>query len=434
MKVLWLMNEPLPDLAAALGMPAKTGGGWMVALSQALALDGRVELGVASRISRGKNMSISLGGVQHFTVPAPEKGYGLLRPTAGMLHRYQEIVAQFSPDVIHVHGTEWYAGIVTMGNRLGRPAVVSIQGLIDFHHRHLLGGLGFLDVLKSRTLRDWILFRGLWELRAQWNKRAVVEREIIRGHNLFIGRTLWDRAHLRWMNPDALYFHCDEMVQREFFEREWDISTANRHTIFMPSASYPLKGFHLLVQAVAILKQEFPDIKVRVSLAGFASPSGLKGVYARIRKDGYGNHLANLINSLGVGKHIIPLGRLSRQEMAEEMQLAHVFTLSSFVENSPNTMAEALTIGVPSVVSLAGGVSSLIDDGRNALGFPIGDEAVLAEQIRRIFLDDNLANQLSRAGKEIARSRHSHERIVQRMVEIYNAITRGEHPKSLELP
>lgn len=428
------MNNPLPDCSAEIGLPAITGGGWLVALSQSLTREGAIELGVASRVAEGKSRNIVVGRIQHFTVPAPNKGYGLFRPTANMIRRYQEIVRQFSPDVIHVHGTEWYGGLVTVENGMGQPAIVSLQGLITHHRRHLFGQLGFLDILKARTLREWLTFSGLWKQRMQWNKRAVIEGEIIRRNRVFIGRTLWDRAHLRQINPDAIYFHCDEMVRREFSNQEWNLSTATRHTIFAPSASYPLKGFHLLVQAVAILKQEFPDIKVRVPLAGFDYPAGVKGLYARMRGDGYANYLAGLIKNLNVEELIVPLNELSATKMADEMKNAHVFALTSFVENSPNTMAEALSIGVPCVVSLAGGIPSLIDDMRNVLGFPIGDEAVLAEQIRKIFRDDNLAKELSKAARETAHLRHSPGRIVQRMVAIYRAAARAEYSNYLEMP
>jgi glycosyltransferase involved in cell wall biosynthesis len=415
------MNEPLPELALALGLPRKASGGWMAALAHSLEADASIQLGVASRVSGTSPQHILLGGVHHFTVPAPT-GYGFLRPDEAVMNRYREIIASFQPDVIHVHGTEWYGGLVTAKLQCCIPTVVSIQGLIDHHIRHLTGHLEALEILKSRTLRTWTRFDGLWEQKAQWRKRATVEREIIDGHTLFIGRTLWDRAHLRRLNPDAVYYHCHEMVRSEFYDQKWSLSGVRRHTIFAPSAAYPLKGFHVLVKAIAILKREFPDVQVRVPLAHFPVRSGMRGLYSRLVSGDYQNYLNGLIDRLGVGMHITGLGTLSGQEMADEMRSAHVFTLNSFVENSPNTMAEAFTVGLPAVVSLAGGVPSLIQDGVDALGFPAGDEAVLAEQIGRIFKDDELALHLSENGKRTA-ARHSHASILANMKEIYSLIT-----------
>ena len=62
-------------------------------------------------------------------------------------------------------------------------------------------------------------------------------------------------------------------------------------------------------------------------------------------------------------------------------------------------------------------------DNESALLFLSGDEAVLAEQIRRIFLDDDLARRLSVRAREVARARHSRDKIVSDMLEIYESVT-----------
>lgn len=59
-------------------------------------------------------------------------------------------------------------------------------------------------------------------------------------------------------------------------------------------------------------------------------------------------------------------------------------------------------------------------DGETSLIFPPGDEAVLAEQIRRIFLDDQLSLDLSVRAQELARKCHSKDKIVKDMINIYN--------------
>jgi glycosyltransferase involved in cell wall biosynthesis len=406
----------------------------MDALSKALAGRGDIQLGVAARIPKGDYSKLTMDGITHFAVPSPPKGFNLLRPTDGMILLYKNIVEQFLPDVIHVHGTEWYGGLVTSHNNLSRPSVVSLQGLLDVYAHHVTSDLKFADIMKSRTLRNWLRFDGLWEQKKQWNKRAAVEREIIEGHQSFIGRTQWDRAHLRRLKPEAHYYHCHEVVRSEFFDQQWQLPSAKRHSVFAPSAMYPIKGFHVLVRAAAILRREFPEISVRVPLASFPDPGAPGWLYARLRRSDYAIYLAKLIDHLGVRKQIKPLGELSAKEMADEMCRAHVFTLNSFIENSPNSMAESLVLGVPSIVTFVGGVPSLITDGRSALGYPSGDESILAEQIRRIFYDDALALRLSYAGKEMARHRYSPAPIAGRMVQIYTAVLQGTYSRLLEEP
>jgi glycosyltransferase involved in cell wall biosynthesis len=118
-------------------------------------------------------------------------------------------------------------------------------------------------------------------------------------------------------------------------------------------------------------------------------------------------------------KHIVPFAALDASEMANELQNAHVFALPSLIENSPNSLAESMLIGTPAVASYVGGVPSMARDEESVLFFPPDDEAVLAEQIRRIFLDDGLARRLSEGASAVARARHSKDRIVKDMLAIY---------------
>lgn len=98
--------------------------------------------------------------------------------------------------------------------------------------------------------------------------------------------------------------------------------------------------------------------------------------------------------------------------MAKELQSAHVCVLPSLIENSPNSLAESMLVGTPAISSFVGGTPSMVRDEESLLFFPAGDEAVLAEQIRRIFLDDALACKLSEESKRVAIIRHSVSRVV----------------------
>jgi glycosyltransferase involved in cell wall biosynthesis len=419
LKVLWISHNPLPLFADVLGVKRAISGGWLVALSEALVNSGKVCLGVVSDVACAKWTHKRLGGVENYSIPVARRRRPLLCPSKAMILYYKQVVKDFNPDLIHIQGTEAFYGLMSAEGVLGRPTIISIQGIVDYCRHYLLGGLSTSDVFRTRTLRDWILFDGLFENRMQWNRRAAMERRIFSGNSTYIGRTLWDRAHLRRLNPNASYYECHEIVRDEFFDTKWNLADMHRHTIFAPSASYPLKGFHILLKAVAILKREFPDVRVRVPLGHFTKDTW----YTSLRQGGYANYLMKLVKQLNLNENIIALGVLSAQEMATEMCRSHVFALSSFVENSPNSMAEAFSVGVPSVVSLTGGIPGLIIEGQDALGFPLGDESVLAEQIRRIFIDESLAVRLSQNAKKTS-IRYSPEKIVDRMIEIYKSVSK----------
>ncbi len=98
-----------------------------------------------------------------------------------------------------------------------------------------------------------------------------------------------------------------------------------------------------------------------------------------------------MIQCLKLTDNVTFLGNLSGEEMAREMAQAEIFAFATFADNSPSTIVEAMLVGTPMVVSLVGGIPSMVTDEETALCFPAGDEIVMAECIRRLFQDPKLA-------------------------------------------
>ncbi len=428
MKVLWLTSSPMPDHAVILGQTPSPRGGWIPALAQALVADGRVELAVATNLQGVQEGSVTVNGIRYYTIPQPGGKINARRLPTSLINGYQRVVKDFQPQVLHIHGTEHFQGLLTGRGYLTTPTVISIQGIIDVCARHYLGGVPLCTLLFKRTLRDWICLDGLIEQKIRWIRRAKWEREILATNSAFIGRTIWDRAHSRRLNPQARYFHCDELIRHPFLEAQWDIGKLRRHSIFTSCASGPFKGFHILIKAAGILRREFPDLTIRTPLAYFYPKlSGLKRFWKNRRSMGYARYLTDLIREEKLENHIVPFASLDANGMAEQLLQAHVFVLPSLIENSPNSLAEAMLVGTPSAVSFVGGVPSMAQDGESALFFPSGDEAVLAEQIRRVFLDDDLASRLSVSARDVARTRQNKEKIINDSLEIYRSVIRGNH-------
>ena len=108
--------------------------------------------------------------------------------------------------------------------------------------------------------------------------------------------------------------------------------------------------------------------------------------------------------------------------MVRELVRARAYVLPSFIENSPNSLAEAMLVGTPSVAAFVGGVPSLAAEGNETLFFPAGDAVLLAERLRRLLEDDSLALTLSENARRQAHARHDPERIVRQVVSIYHSV------------
>lgn len=80
---------------------------------------------------------------------------------------------------------------------------------------------------------------------------------------------------------------------------------------------------------------------------------------------------------------------------------AHVFALPSRVEGMPNALLEAMSCGLPVVVSDgAPGPLELVEDGRTGLVVPVNDAVALALALRRLASDEALRHRLGAAARE----------------------------------
>ena len=84
-----------------------------------------------------------------------------------------------------------------------------------------------------------------------------------------------------------------------------------------------------------------------------------------------------------------------------------------------------MLLGVPVVSSEVGGVPSLFTDEEEGLFYPVEDVQKMAEQVMRIFGDDELAMRLSRAAKKRAAQTHDPQTNYRRLLEIYDEINNG---------
>ncbi|MBE2286882.1 MAG: glycosyltransferase family 4 protein [Prosthecobacter sp.] len=99
--------------------------------------------------------------------------------------------------------------------------------------------------------------------------------------------------------------------------------------------------------------------------------------------------------------HLSFLGRVPRDRIRDEFQMADVFVLPSLAEGSAEVTYEALASGVPLVVTKAAG--SVARDGVEGRIIPERDPVALADAIEQLVEDRTLRDQLGQAARRRAR-------------------------------
>jgi glycosyltransferase involved in cell wall biosynthesis len=121
---------------------------------------------------------------------------------------------------------------------------------------------------------------------------------------------------------------------------------------------------------------------------------------------------------------ILPFIRLtgSVKDVERYLSASDIFCLPSLSEGFSNAKIEAMATGLPCVVSDVGGNAEAVVDGVNGYVTLSGDVEMISSMLRELILDEEKAKTMGRAGRDIAVTNFSKERMVTDTIAMY----RGE--------
>ena len=417
MKVLWLCNNAPGVVRSALSGKQESQVNWLDHVLQDL-----LDQGITLRILYRGSGAPGQIDAQCSYAPVSETPAHIYQPQ--LEDRFRRELRNYQPDVIHSWGVEYHhaLALVNAAEKEGMlpHMAASIQGLCCRIAPHYSDGLP-ASALRSRTIRDIMRHDSILAQQKQYTQRGEMEIQALGKLSHVIGRTEWDQRNALEINPKLIYHHCDETLRDVFYTDQWAYSRCRRHRIFASSCSYPVKGFHILLEALAIVRQQYPDAEIAVTGRSFVATD----FKSRMRRNGYEKYLSNLVKRNRLGGAVHFLGHLSAQDMKQAYLDANVFVLSSTMENSPNALGEAMLLGMPCVAANVGGVSSLMGEGEGILCAPVNPES-MARGICRVFAMADQAEALGMAARNRARKTHDPERNLEDLMDIYRLLSGKE--------
>ncbi|MGN1022961.1 MAG: glycosyltransferase family 4 protein [Lachnospiraceae bacterium] len=439
MRVLWLCNIMLPAFAEKMGLPYSNREGWLSGSFARLIREpgngeNLVELGVACPVPEqvgNVNLSYPVSDFGDSGAGGSVRFYGFLENLnapeiydRNLETRFQQILEDFQPDMVHIFGTE-FPHTLAMVRSFREPerTLIGIQGLCCTIAEAYMADLPY-RVQKRVTFRDWYRKDSLEQQQHKFQIRARREEHALHHTAHITGRTSFDRERTGEINPDAVYHKMNETMRTPFYTGAWDPQQMEPGRIFLSQGDYPLKGFHYLLEAMPQILEKFPEAKVCV--AGNSIIGEVPGVRKRVPEplwiSSYGLYLKSLIRKNHLQGRVIMLGKLSAEQMKEQYLRCNVFVCPSAVENSPNSLCEAMLLGVPVVASKVGGIGDLVLDGEEGILFPAGRTGELAEGVETILYDSGMASLLGRNAAQRAKIRHNPDTNYRRLLEIYRSI------------
>lgn len=399
MKILWIVNIVMPQLAEYMGVPVAASGSWLVDISHALAENQDNKLAIAC-VYGNQFKKIEIGNTVYYVLPG--NGRDMLFYSKKVAKQWQMVYDDFKPDIVHVHGTEYSHGLSFLRKYPDVPSVISIQGILNRIKDVDFGNIQLRHFIFGRTLKQWLKMNGEIELHFIHKKNAKHEKEMFSRVDAVNGVNIWDTSIAKSINPKLKVYKIDYNLREEFYtSRKWDIKKINRHTIFTNPGGVPLKGLHMLIKACALLKDKYPDIKIRVP--------GMNGVNGNVCVTGaYSKYLNKLIKQLGMQGKIEFLGKQTGSQMMENCLNAHITVIPSAIEGTSLILRESMFLGVPCIASFRGGMAEYISSGNDGFSYDFPEYTILAEYIDKLFGDDELCKTLSR--NAIEKSELAHER------------------------
>ena len=444
MKILWLCNFMLPAVAEHLHQKATNKEGWISGMAEVILKRSKsndVQLGVAFPVSEdmdGYREELEVFGGKLTCYGFYEDSAHPENYDERLEEKMRKITDDFKPDVIHCYGTE-YSHTLAMCKAYPdkQKLLISIQGLCSVYANTYYADLP-QKVIKNITFRDWLKKDSLTQQKDKYVSRGTYEIEAVKLSGNVAGRTAWDAFYTAAWNKDVKYYHLNETLRSCFYEDMWDADKAKAHTIFLSQGNYPIKGLHYMLMALPKIKTKYPDVKVFVAGDSVIKYETWKD---KIKISAYGRYLRQLIQRYNLEDNVSFLGSLTAEQMKQQYLSSSLFVCPSTIENSPNSLGEAMLLGVPCVSADVGGISSIFTDGKDGIlypGFRTKDNAfdrpyvkegnvyaleenanALAEAVLTMWEDSQKQRMYCENAAAHAKETHDREKNYRRMLEIY---------------
>lgn len=421
MKILWIVNTVLNDFS--LYLYSKNGNGvWMDALLADFKEKAEHNLLVATVLPTKVTIKYAKDGITYYALPDTYPSlYNENRKKN--IHAWKALLESEKPDLIQVWGTEFTHGLCALRAAKNIPSVIYMQGYLGSIARYYQAGISYKALKKTVTLRDIFKKDSILQQQRRYEKSSLKEKEMLRLSGNIISENEWCNANIRVLVPNIRVYECALSINKIFTEKQWALENVERHSIMCTASGYTIKGLHMVFRAAAILKEKYADLKVYVPGTKMASGNTLR---EKLKKNGYTKYIEKLIKELGIEDHIVWLGRLSQEALAERYAQSHVFMMSSSIENHSSSLKEAMMVGMPCVSSSVGGISEYVTHQKNGCLYRFEEYPLAVSMIENIFDDDVLAETLSKNARESMMQLHEGNDLYQKIVNTYTDILERE--------
>ena len=424
MKVLWFSLSPCGSLRR--NQEQRVIQGWMISLEDEVKKNPNIELSVAF-FSETEGKPYDFDGVRYYPMYLPKASSKIGR----VLERYKsmesidtkmlpvmlEVVKKAHPDLIHIHGTEQRFGLIQDYVK-DIPIIFSIQGLIAPYSEKFYSGFPDKDISRYESFSDKFRKVSYRDEYKSFEFRAKREVCYLNKAKYIFGRTFWDRDITGLLNFNRKYYVVDEILRSPFYQTQWNKNSFSKGCFKIVStiSGGIYKGYEMVLKTAALLKKN-TKLSFEWVIAGYDEKSKWVHIAEKFTK----------INSSDV--NIKLMGRLDADRLAATLVGSDVYVHVSHIENSPNSVCEAMLLGMPVIASYSGGTGSMLENEKEGILVQDGDPYVYAGAIIDVYSHFDKAKFYGDNARKRAIVRHDPVRISNELIKNYHSII--EHKKQV---
>jgi len=303
-----------------------------------------------------------------------------------------EILEEEKPDFIYERYALFSRGGLELGRRLGLPVILELNAPLCDQQA------GYEKFTLMRTA-------------------AELEKVILEGADAVIALSAWleEWAVARGSDPARVHLVPDGVSERVFAEVQDGSSIRARHGLEGKRVVGFVGSFHwwhdvsTLLSAFAELHREDPDL--RLLLVGDGETR------KKIVKQAHAARIEGAV--VFAGK--VPHEEVPRHIAAMDVAVVPYVPLEDFFF-SPMKLFECMAAGRPTIAASLGQIEEVIEHGRNGWLYPAGDAVRLAEGLRVLLGNRELASRIADAGRCRVLETYTWRNAARRVVEIASGI------------
>jgi glycosyltransferase involved in cell wall biosynthesis len=311
----------------------------------------------------------------------------------------RDVLARFEPDVVHIHNLYplFSPSVLGVCRAAGTPVVMTV------HNYRLACPIAVHFVRGEICTRC----RGNREYHCFLNNCRGSRQE-----SLAYAARHWTATRMGWFKRNVTRYAAISQYLKDYLIEE----------------GYPAERIDVVSNMIAI-----PDSTSDAGAGGYVAFCGRlseeKGIPTLIeaarRLPEVAVRIAGTGELLDTLKHEAPdnvefIGMMDKPALARFYRGARCVVVPSvWCETFGLVAAEAMSHGIPPIVSRIGGLQTLIEDGVSGLHFTPGDAADLAEKIQRVWENPPLAGALGAAARHRAEMEYSEKVYFQRLMAVY---------------